>query len=97
MIEALISPIIMSQLNFYPLPFTSAEPPSELLRDIESVSEHSDSVVFNTGLEDRDKFLGVRGCVVCGISIPELLENCHIIGPLDHEVVCLMSHVIELT
>jgi hypothetical protein len=86
----------MSQLNFYPLPFTSDEPPSELFHDIESVSEHSDSVVFNTGLEERDVFLGLRGCVVCGINTPQMLENSHMIGPSDHEVVCLMSHVIGL-
>jgi hypothetical protein len=83
---------MLQQLNFYPLPYTSEQPPPELFRDIETVSECSDTAAFNTGLNERDVFLGKRGCVVCGITIPETLESCYIIGHSDHEVVCPMCN-----
>jgi hypothetical protein len=81
--------IIMSeQLNFYSLPYTAEQPPPELFHEIEMESECSDIAAFNTGLEERDLFLGKRKCVVCGTGILEALENCHIIGHSDHEMVC---------
>jgi hypothetical protein len=79
----------MLQLNQYPLPYTAQEPPPELFRDIVTVSGRSasDTAAFETGVNERDVFLGRRGCVVCGDTIPQVLEYAHIIGSGDHEAV----------
>lgn len=81
----------MSQLSLYPLPYTGQEPPPELFRDIVTVSGRSDSTTFDTGVSDRDVFLGRRGCVVCGEVIPQVLEYAHVIGSSDHEAVSLSA------
>jgi len=77
------------QLNLYPLPYTASRPPSELFCDVKTESGRSGTAAFNAGLDDRDVFLGRRGCVVCGLTSlsPVLLKHCHIIGRSDVEAV----------
>ena len=85
----------MSQLNIlnlYPLHYTAPQPPPELFRDVETVSGHSDTVAFDTGLDNRDVFLGRRRCVVCGEGSPVVLEHCHIVHPTDNAAVCAMCN-----
>ena len=81
---------VMSQLNavnLYPLPYTIPQPPPGLFRNVETVSGCSDTAAFETGLNNRDVFLGRRRCVVCGESGPCTLEHCHIVGRSDIEAV----------
>ena len=80
----------MSPLNTYPLPYTASQPPAELVHGVETVSGRSDTAEFDTGLDNRDVFLGRRRCVVCGVQRP--LQRCHIIRRSDDEVVCFICN-----
>ncbi|KAE9400688.1 hypothetical protein BT96DRAFT_919341 [Gymnopus androsaceus JB14] len=40
-------------------------------------SEISSITAFETGIDERDRFHGVKRCVVCGESIPETLQHCY--------------------
>ncbi len=74
-----------SQLNLYPLPYTASQPPSSLRHGVQTESGHSDTAAFDTGLDNRDIFLGERRCVVCGYQ--DIVDHCHIIRSSDNYVV----------
>src|ERR1700733_8415161 len=75
----------MSQLNLYPLPYTASLPPQELVQPIQTpaVSGCSDTEAFNTEVNNRDTFLGVPRCVICGDPDHVVLKICHIVGHSD--------------
>jgi len=77
------------QLNLHTFLYTR----SQLMHDAaETVSEDSDSVAFDAELDERDVFLGIRRCVICGEDFPENLERCHIIGCSDLGAVRPICH-----
>ena len=82
----------LNALNLYPLPYTIPQLPSGLFRYVETVPGCLDTAAFETGLNNRDVFLGTRRCVVCGESGPCILEYCHIVGRSDDEAVCLVCN-----
>ena len=82
--------IFMSQLTLYPLPHMSPLPPPEFFQDVKTLSGQSDTVAFNTGLDNRDVFLGERRCVICGDPNQGTLRYCHIVGHPDKSIVCCM-------
>lgn len=51
-----------------------------------SVSQLSTTTTFRAGLDQRDTFLGVARCVVCGFSDSDVLEHCYIISPKSYTV-----------
>jgi hypothetical protein len=81
----------LMQLNLYPLPYTTLQPPQELVHDIQTVSGRSDTTAFDMGLDNRDMFLGRCRCVICGFGLPVALKHCHIVDRSDVEMVCHMS------
>jgi hypothetical protein len=81
-----MSQLNLMQLNLYPLPYTTSQPPQELVHDIQTVSGHSDTAAFDMGLDNRDVFLGLCRCVICGHG-PIDLQRCHIVDPLDTSMV----------
>lgn len=88
--------IFMSQLNLYPLPHMPPLPPPEFFQDVKTLSEQSDTVAFNTGVENRDMFLGWRRCVICGDPNQATLRYCHIVGHPDKAIVCCMCSWIHM-
>ena len=75
------------QLDLFPLPYTVPQPPEGLFRDIETEPGRSDTIAFNTALNNRDVFFQQRRCVVCGRRGRNALDHCHIVGRSDHEAV----------
>lgn len=75
----------MPELNLFEVPLSY--PPDGYGWDERSTSELSTTTAFRTGLNQRDTFLGVGRCVVCGISNRTALEHCHIIMQSEVDVV----------
>jgi len=67
---------IMVTLPAFQLPLRPNAPPTGYGWSDRPLSEISTTTAFNTGLDNRDVFLGIACCVVCGASKP---EHCHII------------------
>src|SRR5712675_485875 len=82
--------VIMSELELhaYPLPYMLPEPPTELFFRVETATGRSDTAAFETGLDTRDLFFGMRRCVICANPT---VERCHIIPHEDGTVVRPMS------
>ncbi|KAH9989696.1 hypothetical protein BJV74DRAFT_451453 [Russula compacta] len=68
---------IMVPLPTFQLPLPSHGPPSGYGWSDCALSDLSTTTVFNTGLDNRGKFLGAPRCIVCGYPWP--LEHCHVI------------------
>ncbi|KAK1235242.1 hypothetical protein PQX77_001548 [Marasmius sp. AFHP31] len=77
----------MSQLPMFPLPLQKDRPPSGYEWDKRSVlaSQTSTSTAFNTSINQRDIFLGVPRCIVCGAAARKALQRCHIIMKSEPE------------
>ena len=60
------------ELRAYPLPYTLPEPPAELVLRVETGEVCSDTADFDTRLDTRDVFFGMRRCVICAHSIATL-------------------------
>ena len=65
-------------LTFY-LPLLPGAPPTGYGWSDREVSALSTTTAFRTGLDRRDQFLGIRRCVVCGVSSIEGLEHFYVI------------------
>ena len=71
---------IMPPLNTFPLPLTSGAPPDGYgWPEHDSVSSASRTSAFESGINQRDRFLGKRRCLVCGISDHFYLAHCLIV------------------
>ena len=66
------------------LPLPLHEPPSGY-RAL-SASESTTSA-FRAGLDQRDRFLGKRRCIVCGIYGDRIMKHCHIIMESESDFV----------
>lgn len=44
-------------------------------------------IAFHDSINQRDKFLGQRRCVICGVASDMVLQHCHIIGEGDEKTV----------
>jgi hypothetical protein len=75
----------MSSLAQLPLPFPEQSP------DWEWEERDEDSVLlpiaFNDSINERDKFLGQRRCVVCGVASDMVLQHCHIVDEQYDDIV----------
>ena len=71
------SPILISIMALLVLPLSS-RPPGYGLSD-RAMSAVSTTTAFQTGLDQRDRFLGWSCCVICGESSIGTSEHCHII------------------
>ncbi|KAH9990042.1 hypothetical protein BJV77DRAFT_1126134 [Russula vinacea] len=70
----------MPPLNTFPLPLTSGAPPDGYgWPEHDSVSSASRTSAFESGINQRDRFLGKRRCLVCGISDHFYLAHCLIV------------------
>jgi hypothetical protein len=49
--------------------------------DYDSVSALA--TAFNTGIDQRDSFLGRKRCVICGMGDAMVLRRCHIVGQAE--------------
>ncbi|KAI0249131.1 hypothetical protein BJV78DRAFT_1378325 [Lactifluus subvellereus] len=74
----------MVVLSTIPLPLPPNAPPPGYGLEDRDMSVISTTTAFKTGVDNRDKFLGLRRCVVCGISM--VLQHCHIIMDSELEV-----------
>jgi hypothetical protein len=83
----------MPPLAVLPLPLVSGAPADGYggpKRDMLSVSG---TTAFETGIDQRDRFLGQRRCIICRRNHPALLQqNCHIISPLEEDTVSRVSY-----
>ncbi|KAI0030164.1 hypothetical protein K488DRAFT_54795 [Vararia minispora EC-137] len=68
----------MAPLTAFPLPLPPFGPPEGYAYEEYSASEQSRTTAFNTGIDQRDRFLGQPRCVVCGDQ-GNVLQHCHII------------------
>lgn len=63
--------------QFLPLSFPEQSP------DWEWEERDEDSVLlpiaFNDSINERDKFLGQKRCVICGVASDMVLQHCHIV------------------
>ena len=56
----------MQRLTSFPLPLESGAPPAGYAWSERALSKSSTTTAFNTGIDERDKFLGQSRCVICG-------------------------------
>jgi len=66
----------MVSLPTFQLPLQPNAPPSGYGWSDRALSELSTTTAFNTRLDNRDVFLGIPRCVVCGAKSP---QHCHVI------------------
>ena len=69
----------MPPLLTFDLPLLPGAPPTGYGWSDREVSALSTTTAFRTGLDRRDQFLGIRRCVVCGVSSIEGLEHFYVI------------------
>lgn len=77
----------MAPVHPFSLPLSLNGPPTGFGssdRTFDSLSATTRTSVFNTGINQRDIFLGIRRCIICGIR-SHVLEYCHIIPPAESE------------
>ena len=55
------------------------------------ISELSTTTAFNTGIDERDVFLGRMRCVVCGVGY--VLEYCHVLPRHEMQTVCQIDYI----
>lgn len=85
---ALASLAIMVPLSTFPLPLESNGPPGGYGWQERDMSVFSTTTAFNTGINQRDTFLGLRRCIICGENSGLILRHCHIIMDSEQEFVC---------
>lgn len=69
----------------FPLPLPPNQPPSGYRWEERDFSASSSTTAFITGIDGRDKFLGRKRCVICGLSASVVLEHRLIIGQAEPE------------
>jgi hypothetical protein len=77
----------MVVLTAFPLPLSTNGPPLGYGLEEHEMSLESTTSTFNTRIDQRDTFLGKRRCIICGSSIREVPEYCHIIKATNPETV----------
>ncbi len=84
----------MLQLNSYhPIPYTASQEP---VRSIQTVTGHSYTAVLIAEVKNRDVFLGVPRCVICGYPDADTLKYCHIVNCSDIAMVCHMCSLAHM-
>jgi hypothetical protein len=78
---------IMVLLPQFPLPLPPHQPPSGYRWEERDISAVSTTTAFNTGINGRDKFLGQKRCIICGLSTGRVLQHGHIIAQAEPETV----------
>jgi hypothetical protein len=78
---------IVALLSAFPLPLPMNGPPLRYGLEEREMSLESTTSAFNAGIDQRDTFLGRRRCIICGSSIRDVLEYCHIVKDSDPEIV----------
>ncbi|PPQ67945.1 hypothetical protein CVT26_005825 [Gymnopilus dilepis] len=76
----------MAPLPLFPLPLSSNGPPIGYGWEGRDMSALSTTTAFNTGIDQRDIFLGERRCIVCGERGNIVLQHCHIIMDSEPEI-----------
>jgi hypothetical protein len=86
----------------FPLPLPNKPPDTYAYRleasdDLEDGDDY-DSVsalatAFNTGIDQRDSFLGRKRCVICGMGDAMVLRRCHIVGQAELRTVESKMHL----
>ncbi|KXN82722.1 hypothetical protein AN958_02060 [Leucoagaricus sp. SymC.cos] len=69
----------MAPLSTIPLPLPVNQPPPGYGWEERDMSVLSTTTAFDTGIEQRDTFLGQPRCIICGLAHSILLQHCHII------------------
>ena len=77
----------MVPLSTFPLPLPPNDPPAGYGWEETDMSVLSTTTAFNSGVDDRDTFLGRRRCIVCGQADHILLQHCHIIMDSEPDIV----------
>jgi hypothetical protein len=72
-------------LSLFPLPLQPFNPPAGYGWEERDSSTPSATTTFDTGLDQRDTFLGRRRCIICGEDIA--VNRCHIIMESQPDVV----------
>ena len=94
--ETRLRVVTMPPLESFQLPLSS--PPSGYAWSDHSLLTLSGRSGFDTGVDERDRFLGRRSCIVCGNQISEVLKRSHIIQESEPDVVsCCHRFGIFLT
>ena len=77
----------MAPLPGFPLPLSPDQPPPGYGWEERDMSVLSSTTTFNTGIDQRDRFLGVARCVICGEDNSSTLQRCNIIMDSEPGVV----------
>jgi hypothetical protein len=80
-IEPFVDLIIMVLLPQFPFPLPPNQPPSGYCWEERDISALSTTTVIN----GRDKFLGKKRCIICGLSTSLVLHHGHIIPQAEPE------------
>ncbi|PPQ71584.1 hypothetical protein CVT26_010552 [Gymnopilus dilepis] len=76
----------MAPLPQFPLPLSSDGPPIGFGWEGREMSALSTTTAFDTGIDQRDIFLGKRRCIVCGAGRRVVLQHCYIIIDSEPEI-----------
>ena len=77
----------MAPLPTFGLPLPQRAPPTGYGWSDRDLSDLSTTTAFHTGLDQRDQFLGICRCVVCGDYGVGVVEHCHVIMDSEPHVV----------
>ncbi|CAA7260764.1 unnamed protein product [Cyclocybe aegerita] len=75
----------MPPLPPFSLPLPARDPPLGYGWEARDVSALSTTTAFDTGIDQRDVFLGRPRCIVCGMDVRTILQHCHIIPVSEDE------------
>lgn len=77
----------MELLSTFSLPLSAKGPLAGYGCEEREMSLSSTTSAFVAGIDQRDTFHGRPRCIICGISIREVLSYCHIIRDSEPDVV----------
>ena len=77
----------MAPLPTFGFPLPQRAPPTGYDCSDRDLSALSTTTAFNTGIDQRDRFLGKLRCVICGDHGGGSLEHCHIIMDSEPDTV----------
>jgi hypothetical protein len=76
--------------TFPPLLLSGAPPDGYSWPEHDNVSSASGTSAFQSGIDERDRFLGLRRCLVCGMEFDGVLDRCLIVK--ESHTVSKVSH-----
>jgi len=70
----------------FPLPLSPNGPPVGYGWEERDMSVLSTTTACDTGIDQRDIFLGTRRCIICGVKSRSVLQHCHVIRQSERDM-----------